>query len=74
MNFGFEVTGLVGLLGLILMIWAILNVAQARMGALGKALWIVVLLLVPFIGWILWFFFGPRSAEDRHSRWRRHGY
>ncbi len=70
MELGFEVQGLFGIIALILYIWAILNIAQAYGGALGKALWVVFLLFVPFIGFLIWFFFGPRSAQGR----RRAGY
>lgn len=75
MDFGFQVTGLLGLLGLVLMVWALLEVAQSRTGGLGKALWIVFLLAAPVVGWLVWFFLGPRSADGRGDRgWRRHSY
>jgi uncharacterized membrane protein len=58
---GIEVTGIVGLLILILDIWAILNTLGASASMGSKLLWIVLILLLPVVGVILWFFLGPRS-------------
>jgi len=58
---GIEVTGIVGLLILILDIWAIINTLGASASMGSKLLWIVLILLLPVIGVILWFFMGPRS-------------
>ncbi len=58
---GIEVTGIVGLLILILDIWAIINTLGASASTGSKLLWIVLILLLPVIGVILWFFMGPRS-------------
>lgn len=58
---GVEVGGIVGLLILILDIWAILNVASASTGLGSKLLWIVLILLLPVVGVILWFLLGPRA-------------
>jgi hypothetical protein len=51
---GLEV-GFLGLLILIADVWAILKVAGA------KAIWIVAILVLPVLGLIAWFFFGPKS-------------
>lgn len=58
---GIEVTGVVGLLILILDIWAILNTVSAPTSLGSKLLWIVLILLLPVLGVVLWFFFGPRG-------------
>lgn len=60
---GLEVGGLLGLLILIGDVWAIINVAQSRAGNGSKLLWIVVILVLPLLGLIVWFFFGPRSHK-----------
>ncbi len=57
----FEVNGIFGLLLLILDIWAIIQVAQSSASPLKKALWIVAILLLPLLGVIVWYFFGPRK-------------
>lgn len=58
---GFEVSGILGLLVLIGDVWAIINIAQARVPNGNKLLWIVVVLVLPLLGLILWFFLGPRG-------------
>jgi hypothetical protein len=54
-------TGLLGLIWLIVVIWAIIKVADSAASSLSKAIWIVVVLAFPFLGLILWFLFGPKS-------------
>ncbi|MCX4187997.1 PLDc N-terminal domain-containing protein [Methylophaga sp. OBS4] len=56
-----EVSGLLGLIWLIIVIWAIIKVANSPAGAGVKALWIVILLVFPVIGLIIWFFLGPKG-------------
>ena len=58
---GLEVGGLLGLLILIGDVWAIINVAQSNASNGSKVLWIVVILVLPLLGLILWFFLGPRG-------------
>ena len=59
---GLEV-GLFGLLVLIGDVWAILNIAQSRAGNGAKAIWIVLVLVLPLLGLIIWFLAGPRSQS-----------
>ena len=56
-----EVGGVLGLLILIGDVWAIINVAQSRASTGAKVLWVVLILLLPVLGLILWFFLGPRG-------------
>ena len=58
MDFG---PGIIGLIGLGLAIWAILNIAQSKEGNLGKVVWIIVVLVIPLFGFLAWLFFGPRG-------------
>jgi hypothetical protein len=53
--------GLFGLLVLAGDIWAILNIAQSSASNEKKLIWILVVVLLPLVGLILWFFLGPRS-------------
>ena len=55
--------GLLGLLILIADVWAIINIAQSSATNGKKALWIVLVLLLPLLGLILWFFLGPRGGR-----------
>lgn len=56
-----EVSGFFGLLLLVADIWAIVNVVQSSADTLKKVLWIVAILILPVVGLIAWFFFGPRG-------------
>jgi hypothetical protein len=54
--------GIFGLLLLIADVWAILNIFQSAASTGSKALWIVLVLFLPLLGLIIWFFAGPREA------------
>ena len=41
--------------------WAWLSVLQSNARLTAKALWTVIL-LIPLLGWIVWFLLGPRRA------------
>ena len=55
-----EYLGLWVLLALALNMWVLLTVLQAPARLVTKALWTVVL-LVPVLGLLVWYFFGPRA-------------
>jgi hypothetical protein len=57
-------TGYNGLFGLLILIgdvWAIINIIQSSVSNGKKLLWTVVVLLLPLLGLILWFFLGPKA-------------
>lgn len=56
-----ETGGIFGLLVLAADVWAILNVFQSSADTPRKALWIVLILVLPLIGVIIWYFAGPRE-------------
>jgi succinate dehydrogenase/fumarate reductase cytochrome b subunit len=58
-----EVNGLLGLILLILDIWAIINTLQSGVGIGTKVLWVVVIVLLPLVGLILWWLLGPRGRS-----------
>jgi hypothetical protein len=60
---GAEVTGIFGLLILIADIWAIINVVQSGSSTGGKVLWVVMILILPLVGLLLWVLFGPRQVK-----------
>jgi hypothetical protein len=43
-------------------IWAIVNVFQSSESTGTKVLWIVLILLLPVLGLLIWYFAGPKSA------------
>ena len=55
---GIEVGGLLGLIILILDIWAIVKVVQSGKSTGMKVFWIVFILVLPVLGLIIWFLFG----------------
>ena len=55
--------GLFGLLVLIGDVWAIINSLQSGASSEKKLLWIVVVILLPLLGLILWWFMGPRTGR-----------
>lgn len=57
-----ESTGLFGLLILAADIWAILNIVQSGSTIGSKALWILLVLILPLLGVIVWYFAGPREG------------
>jgi len=61
LDFGYN--GLLGLLILIGDVWAIINIIQSPATSGKKLLWIVLVLLLPLLGLILWFFLGPRTGR-----------
>jgi len=60
MMLGHGYGGFLGLLILVADIYAIIRVAQSSAEPISKAIWIVVILLLPVLGLILWFLFGPK--------------
>lgn len=56
-----ETGGLFGLLILAADVWAILNIFQSSADTPRKALWIVLVLALPLLGVIIWYFAGPRE-------------
>jgi hypothetical protein len=58
---GYGYGGIFGLLVLIGDIWAIINILQSSASNEKKALWIVLVVVLPLLGLILWFFLGPRD-------------
>jgi len=56
-----QVGGLFGFILLICVIYAIVKTVQSNASTGTKVIWILVLLLLPFLGFILWFFLGPKG-------------
>jgi hypothetical protein len=58
---GSTFNGLVGLIILALDIWAILNVVKSSAEIGIKVLWILLIILLPVLGLIIWAVAGPRG-------------
>lgn len=57
---------LFGIVILVLDIWAIIKVLQSGADTGTKILWVVVIVLLPLIGLILWYFLGPKGSAAIH--------
>ena len=54
-----------GILGLLLLlgdVWAIINIAQSRETNGAKALWVVLVLVLPVFGLLIWYVAGPKAV------------
>lgn len=58
-----NVGGMLGLLILIADVWAVVNIAQSGAATGHKVLWIVLVLVLPVLGVIIWFVAGPRTRR-----------
>ena len=58
-----EYGGIIGLIILALDIWAIINVIQSSTSTGSKILWVLLILILPVVGLIIWFFAGPRGGR-----------
>jgi hypothetical protein len=60
---GIDVGGILGLIILVADIWAIVKTFESSSSTGKKVLWIVLILILPVLGLILWWFAGPRSRR-----------
>jgi hypothetical protein len=61
MNFGYH--SLWGVLILAGDIWAIINIFQSSASNGKKLIWTLVVVLLPVLGLVLWYFLGPRGGR-----------
>jgi len=54
-------SGIVGVIILVLDIIAIIDIVKSGMDTVKKLVWILVVLLLPVIGMILWFLIGKKA-------------
>jgi Phospholipase_D-nuclease N-terminal len=55
--------GLFGLVVLIADVWAIVNIFQSSADTGKKVLWTVLVIILPVLGFILWYFVGPKTGK-----------
>ena len=60
---GVEVGGLLGLIILIADVWAIIKTIQSPATTGSKVFWVVLILLLPILGLLIWLLAGPKSAS-----------
>ena len=54
-----EITGIGGLIVLVLNIYAIVMIVQSSAKGIEKLIWSLVVFLLPLIGLVIWYFAGP---------------
>lgn len=59
---GIEIGGLLGLVILIADIWAIVKIFKSSASNGMKVFWVVLILVLPVIGLLIWLFAGPRGG------------
>jgi len=50
---------LIGLIALLLAIWAIIGTLQSSAEPVTKLIWVLIVLILPIIGFVLWYLMGP---------------
>lgn len=58
-----EYGGILGLIILALDIWAIINIFGSGASTGAKVLWILLVLILPVLGLIIWLLAGPRGSR-----------
>lgn len=53
----------IGILILIADIWAIVQTIQSPASGGEKAVWVLVIFLLPLLGLLIWFFLGPKPIK-----------
>ena len=56
--------GIFGLIVLIADVWAIVNIFQSSADTGNKVLWTVIVIILPVLGFILWYFLGPKTGRS----------
>ena len=59
-----EYAGIGGLIVLALDICAIVSVIGSRASTGAKVLWVLLILVLPILGFIIWLIAGPRSSRS----------
>ena len=59
-----NIVGFWGVILLILDVWALVHVGQSSVTTGKKVLWIVLIILLPLLGFILWLLLGPRARKS----------
>jgi len=62
---GSNMSSLLGLVILVLDIWAIINVVKSRTDTGKKVLWVLLILFLPVVGLVIWALLGPRGNLRR---------
>ncbi len=59
-----HLSGFWGLVILALDIWAIVSVVNSQASTGGKVLWVLLIVLLPVLGFLIWLIAGPRARRS----------
>lgn len=59
---GIEITGIGGLILLVLNVWAFVSIVSSNSSTGKKVIWCLLVLILPLLGFLIWLVAGPRSA------------
>lgn len=62
---GIEVSGIFGLIVLVADIYAIVKTLDSSASTGRKVIWVLVVIILPVLGFILWLLFGPSSKRSK---------
>jgi len=63
--FGYDILGIVTLL---LVIWALVGILQSGAEPVTKLIWVLIVLVLPLVGFVLWLLIGPGAKTIPGSR------
>ena len=52
---------LIGLITGLLVIWALVGILQSGAQPVEKLIWVIIILVIPLLGFLLWYLMGPGS-------------
>lgn len=52
---------IIGIITLLLVIWALIGILQSSASPVEKLIWVIIILVIPLIGFLLWYLIGPGS-------------
>ena len=55
---------ILGFIVLVLDIWAIVSILSSGASTGSKVLWVLLILILPVLGFIIWLIAGPKSARS----------
>jgi succinate dehydrogenase/fumarate reductase cytochrome b subunit len=58
-----EYQGIGGIIVLIADVWALVNILQSGADTAKKVIWTVLVIVLPVLGFILWYFLGPKTGR-----------
>jgi Phospholipase_D-nuclease N-terminal len=54
---------IIGIIELLLVIWALIGILQSSASPVEKLIWVLIILIIPLVGFLLWYLIGPGSKS-----------